>query len=313
MAIPPPFPRVRAVRHRRLGVALGSLLGAALALVATPAVVSAAPVLPPVPLGTAVEQRYEQPGPARVTARTITDPVSGGTFALYYPSDLAGTEHPVVTWGNGTGAGPQNYDTLLRHLASWGFVVIDSTNPQTEKGTDILAGVRYLVRRNGSRGDEFHGRIDTGHVAAAGHSQGAAGVLNATRLSDGLITTTVPIGLPTAASGAGLAPFPADVDGLSGPVFYIAGGLDLVICPPSGIVDAYRRTSAPAAVGTRQGAEHQLLPQDATGYLTAWLRYQLSGDHLAASAFTGSAPELDRNPLWTDQAEKDLLEPGAKG
>lgn len=135
----------------------------------------------------------------------VTDPASGGTFALYHPSDLGETTHPVVTWGNGTGADPRDYDSLLRHLASWGFVVIDSTNTQTGDGVDILAGATYVVRRNDARGDEFRGRIDTGRVAAVGHSQGATGVLNATRLGDGLITTTVPIGLPTQASGAGLA------------------------------------------------------------------------------------------------------------
>jgi hypothetical protein len=95
-------------------------------------------------------------------------------------------------------------------------------------------------------------------------------------------------------------------------VFYIAGGLDLLICPPPGILDAYRRTNASAAVATRRDAEHIHLPQDATGYLTAWLRYRLTGDHVAASAFTGPAPELNRNPEWTDQTEQDLQQPGAR-
>lgn len=291
-------------------VGLGVLLGAVLTLPATSAAASPAPS---VPLGMPVEQRYADAGPEQVSTRMVTDPVSGGTFALYHPSDLGDSTHPVVTWGNGTGAGPRNYDTLLRHLASWGFVVIDSTNTQTGDGVDILAGATYVVRRNDARGDELRGRIDTTRVAAVGHSQGATGVLNATRLGDGLITTVIPIGLPTKASGAGLAPFPADVDGLTGPVFYIAGGLDLIICPPSGIVDAYQRTATPAAVATRRGAEHILLPQAVTGYLTAWLRYQLADDQVAASAFTGPAPELNRNLLWTDQAEKDLAAPGATG
>lgn len=296
-------PRARTTRRRRLVVGLGFLIGAVLTLPATSAAASA---VPPVSLGMPVEQRYEHAGPNQVTTQMVTDPATAGTFALYYPVDLADRKHPVVTWGNGTGADPSNYDRLLRHLASWGFVVIDSTNTRTGDGIDILAGAQYVVRRNDVRGDEFHRRIDTTHIAAVGHSQGATGVLNATRLGDGLITTTVPVGLPTKASGAGLARFPADVSGLTGPVFYIAGGLDLVICPPSGIIDAYRRTSTPAAVATRRGAEHIFLPQAVTGYLTAWLRYQLTGDHAAASAFTGSAPELNRNPLWADQAEKDL-------
>jgi predicted dienelactone hydrolase len=163
-----------------------------------------------------IEQRYEHTGSHPVTTQIVTDPASGGTFALYYPSNLADTTHPIVTWGNGTGAHPQDYDTLLRHLASWGFVVIDSTNSQTGNGTDMLAGATYLLHRNATSGDQFHNRIDTAHIAAVGHSQGATGALNATRLSNGMITTTVPIGLPTKASIAGLAPLPADVHGLTG-------------------------------------------------------------------------------------------------
>lgn len=280
-----------------------------LVLLVAPGQAAAAPPVGKPLAGGEIEQRYTEPGPYRVTRHEVTDPASGGRFALFLP---VGADHryPIVTWGNGTGAQPDNYESVLRHLASWGFAAIDSYNSQTGSGTDILAGAKYLLRRNDDGDDPLHERLDRGRVAAVGHSQGATGVLNANRLGKGAITTTVPIGLPTAASGAGLVPLPANVKDLSGPTFFIAGGLDQVICPPSGIAAKYREVDGPAAVATRREAEHILLVQTTVGYITAWLRYQLSDDRDAARAFVGAQPEIEHNPLWSDEASKDLPPPG---
>lgn len=81
--------------------------------------------------------------------------------------------------GNGTGATPKNYDSLLTHLASWGFIVIDSYSTQTGSGKAILDAAKYMVTQNKTAGSKFYQKIDTAHIGAAGHSQGAAGVINA--------------------------------------------------------------------------------------------------------------------------------------
>jgi hypothetical protein len=104
----------------------------------------------------------------------------------------------------------------------------------------------------------------------AGHSPGAGGSISATNNSAGLIRTTVPINLPS----------------------------DLVVSP---------------------GHEYQRL--------TAWMMYQLQGDPLARlrrrcafaddapsptmrlrrrCAFADDAPEINTNPAWQNQAEKNL-------
>lgn len=42
-------------------------------------------------------------------------------------------------------------------------------------------------------------------------------------------------------------------------------------------------------------------PRDyAAGYTTAWLKFTLEGDTVAAGAFTGPAPEIANNPDWTN-------------
>jgi hypothetical protein len=63
-----------------------------------------------------VEARYQHAGRSQVHTDTLSD--GSGSYRLYYPADLGGGRHPIVTWGNGTGAVPEQYSGLLRHLAS---------------------------------------------------------------------------------------------------------------------------------------------------------------------------------------------------
>src|SRR5665811_331154 len=64
--------------------------------------------------------------PSGPTAGVGPDGGAPVAFTLFRPTDLAqgGLCHPVVTWGNGTGAMPSIYRSLLNQLASHGFVVI---------------------------------------------------------------------------------------------------------------------------------------------------------------------------------------------
>ena len=50
-------------------------------------------------------------------------------------------DHPIISWGNGTGVSPSGYAWLLGHLASWGFVVIASESRNTGSGEEMLEEV----------------------------------------------------------------------------------------------------------------------------------------------------------------------------
>jgi pimeloyl-ACP methyl ester carboxylesterase len=248
---------------KRLCIPIALLLTAT----ALPATATADPGVP--------SSHYETPGPHSVTV------VQGGPdHTLYYPSDLGagGQQHPVLIWGNGTGATPEPYDFALRHLASWGFVVAAANTTQSGSGAEMLAGARFLIAEDARPGSVFHNKIDEAKVGAAGHSQGGGGTIAAG--ADPLVDTTVP-----------LQPGPqGSVPNLKGPSLFVAGQLDYIV--PSFFVRA-RYSSAthiPAIFAELRGSDH-FFPGDTRtrllGVVTAWFRFWLTNDEQARSIFFG--------------------------
>jgi pimeloyl-ACP methyl ester carboxylesterase len=270
-----------------------------------------------------VETAYSTTGPYATTTGTATDG-AGNTFRLYRPSDYAalGFDSPIVTWGNGTDATPEMYSRLLTHLASYGFTVIASTLTNTGSGNQIAAGARYLVAQNGVAGSVFEGNLDVAHVAAVGHSQGAGGATRAATNNPGLITTLMTFSLPNRMWVGANPNCPTAADCmydpalLTQPTFLTAtnGLADALIASPATQKAFYNSIPGRAAVGIIQnsegrGADHSAIqdrenPGGLLGYATAWLRYQLRGDTVAAGAFTGTQPELPTNTNWPGSAVK---------
>ncbi|HMJ76448.1 MAG TPA: hypothetical protein VK507_10775 [Iamia sp.] len=258
---------------------------------------------------TVIEAAYAAPGSWAVTHETIAGPGGTTAYEVFRPTNLGagGVRHPIVTWGNGSNAVPAQYAGLLTHLASWGYVVIASTSTTTGTGTEILAGAQLLVTADTTPGSPYQGTLDTAHVAAVGHSQGAGGSVRATQHSGGLITTTVPINLPNR-----LWVSPGDEyepSQLTDPVLFLTGGLDLLIAGPLTMNGFYAEVPGAAAKGAVRFAGHNEVQGDGgrfRGYITAWLRYQLSGDATARAAFVGSPPEMNGNSGWAWPAQKNL-------
>jgi len=274
-----------------------------------------------------VDAAYSKPGPYAVTTGTVTAGPSDVIYRLYRPADYAalGFKSPIVTWGNGTNAAPATYSTLLGHLASYGLTVIASTLANTGSGKQIDAAARYLIAQDATPHSVFDGNLDTSHVAAAGHSQGAGGATRAATNDPALITTLMTFSLPNTEWVAPNPDCPTRQDcmfnpaQLTQPVFFISthGLEDLVIASPETETAFYNSTTVQAALGIIQNsggapADHDSIqnvadggnPQGELGYATAWLAYQLRGDSLASTAFTGPHPELTSNPNWPCSATK---------
>jgi hypothetical protein len=281
----------------------------------------------------AVEARFLAPGPWAVSAEQNFGccDSTGAAYDLWYPTDLGahGIRHPIVTWGDGTAAVPHRYDYLLRHLASWGFVVIATENRNTGSGVDIAGAARYLIEQAARPDSIFHGRLDIEKVGAIGHSQGATGALNAMITSGGLITTAVALELP--AQSFCSASSCTDTRRLnSGSVLFVNGGDDALISPaqqppwqPAGLQSNQAYYDAtPAAVtrawGTLIHANHNDVQgqpgcADASlpcttgvygylGYPTAWLMAQLGSCDYARRAFIpGTGEFYEPNPNWVNQ------------
>src|SRR2546423_3878098 len=153
---------------RWVGAALAAVI---LAVGAAPAGAATADGCP------SVNGNWASSGPFAVTTQQ-----SGAGHTIYRPSSLGTlgcTTHPVILWGNGTGATPSFYDALLRHWASHGFIVAAANTGMAYSGKEMVAGLDYLAAQNQKPGSVFLGRVDTAHVAAAGHSQGGGGAINA--------------------------------------------------------------------------------------------------------------------------------------
>ncbi|MER5941933.1 acetylxylan esterase [Streptomyces sp. NPDC001928] len=213
---------------------------------------------------------------------------------FYYPRNMgqSGERHPVIIWGNGTGAVPGIYSGLLRHLASHGFIVAAANTPTSNFAISMRAGIDVLERRNADSRSVFHQKVDLEHIGSAGHSQGGAAALNAA--IDPRVDTAVPI-----------QPGPlADADNMDEPVFYLAGEDDLIVWPI--LVKAFYNDSdhVPAVYGEVRGAGHLSSIADGGAFrapVTAWLRYWLMGDENARGLFFGPGCGYCVNSsLWSD-------------
>lgn len=257
-----------------------------------------------------IEAAYAAPGPYRVAQQTVRDAAGRPQYELYLPQPL-GAAHPAVTWGNGTGSLPRDYDALLEHLASWGFVTIDVYRRNVGSGAAILGAAQFLAAQSADPASPLFGRVDPGRIGAAGHSQGASGVINAaTRFAEGtLIRTVVPVALPFQTFTDPEDRY--DTRLLTVPMFLIGGTDDLLISPPSVNRSAYNRTddTLPAAMAMLRNAGHTEIMGNGggqRGYLTAWMRFQLAGDAAAAAAFGGAGAELLGNARWKSAQTQNL-------
>jgi hypothetical protein len=243
----------------------------------------------------------------------------GNQFDLYRPANLgmSGFKHTILTWGNGTNGKSSDVAYLLRHLASWGFVVIATEDKATGPGQTILDGAKFLIAANANNASPFFKKLDVTAVGAIGQSQGANGVLNALIESAGAIKTALAIELP---ARVWCTVNCADMALLTGSVFFVDADFD-PIAPPTqspqttglqsiaAYYAAVPNTVAKVA-GTLRGPTHNDVtgqPDCTTaqppclvgvfGYPTALLMYRLQGDNYAHGAFVSGTGEMFSQPI----------------
>lgn len=134
-----------------------------------------------------IEAMYQAAGPWRVTKITTSAACDrdGDRCDIYYPRPIGRYPHshriiraPIIAWANGSGQTAANYDYYLRHLASWGFVIVASRATGTGDGHDAVDSAVYLIRQAHTRGSRFFGKVATKRVGVAGHSQGGGSVVS---------------------------------------------------------------------------------------------------------------------------------------
>ncbi len=241
-------------------------------------------------------------GPYKTTTENDVGPEAGQAldgglpprFTMFRPQNLAEVDlcHPVITWGNGTGATPNMYGTLLRNFASHGFVVIASNNTNVARGTPapMIVGVTWVLEQNEDPSSVLYHRIDTTHIGATGHSQGAMATTQAS--GDSHITTSIPI------EGASVQ------RNLHGPAMFFCGGADTTVSCDGAKSALNAITTLPAMYAELIAADHgswmsrgSTLSVADTAF-TAWMRVHLMGDAELRPWFYGPECKLCTDSAW---------------
>jgi hypothetical protein len=244
---------------------------------------------------------FAAPGPFAVTQTS-----GGPSCTIHRPTDAAlggpskNLAHPVITWGNGTGATPSVYQGVLRHWATHGFIVTAANSTNTGDATEMIGCLEWILEQNTVSGP-YMGRVDTSKIGVSGHSQGGGGTLMTGR--DVRITATAPL-QPYIL--AGLGGFQSSsIAQQQGPMFLMSGSADTIATPSANQQPVFDDTNVPVFWGTLQGATHTGTAigniGDYRGPATAWFRLHLMGDESARSWFYGASCGLCSDPSWRVQ------------
>ena len=214
----------------------------------------------------------------------------GMAFTMFRPTSLE-RRHPVITWGNGTGAMPTSYRGLLTLYASHGFIVIASNSTNVAQGTPapMLQGVTWVLEQDMTEGSMLFGKVDRDHIGATGHSQGAFATTTAG--ADVNIKTIAPI---QALSGS---------RGLHGPVLALCGTMDTLVPCSRNLSSWSSLTGQPAMYAELKTADHTMWIRGGAMHpyfsaTTAWFRVHLMGDQALRPMFYGACSLCQDTANW---------------
>ncbi len=257
--------------------------------------------------GTELEKKYLAMGEMKPTIIKEKAEAPSEEFTICYPENIAeeSREYPVVMMLNGTGVLPEKYDTVFKHLASWGFVVIGDNNPSTGTGNSADLMFAELEKLSEDKDSPLYHKLNLNDIGLEGHSQGGAGVLTAAEYAEcrSHIKTVVALS-PTNVDFAHQLGWEYESQNIHIPVLMLAGTAGdfetKSVIPISTMEKMYQDLPGIKAMARRTGADHGMMLYSADGIATAWLLWQLQGNEEAGRMFTGSDPDLKNNSLYQD-------------
>ncbi len=259
----------------------------------------------------------------------IDDSLPG--HVIYRPADLSpfgGGKLPVVVWGNGACADDGTAHRFhLAEIASYGYLVVAAghwrSGPGATEGPfvqemptdgtlpppattveDVLEGLDWAIAQDADANSRFYGRVDTGHVAVAGHSCG--GLQAITVAADPRIDTVLihNSGVYNDENSPirGLRASKDMLRNYHQPVIYILGGpTDIAFA--NGSDDYARLAQVPAMLANLPVGHGGTFGEPMGGAVAHvavdWLEWQLRGDEVAARTFTGENCRLCTGTAWS--------------
>lgn len=274
--------------------------------------------------GGPVEAKYTPMGPLDVTHVSVSDGTDTfGEQQIWYPTELAESDktYPVVVIANGTGSIASTVEPVLKHLASWGFIVVGNDDENSRTGESSEASLDFILASNDDAESVFSGHVDVDNIGIAGHSQGGVGAINAaTQQPSAYRYSALFVASPTGeywGTNPDFGPeWSYDPAKLSIPTFALAGtgpfdagtAPDINAPEGQGIIPLWSLQNTFSAIpddvakiiARRTEADHGDTLTSGSGYMAAWFAYWLQGDQEAGTAFTGDRPEIADNPGWQD-------------
>lgn len=232
--------------------------------------------------GASAGDLFAQPGPFNVGARTINvtrDDASTFEMQLFYPADsngldvplAAGTESfPAISFGPGFLQPTIQYESTLRHLASWGYLTTSTESQlsfepnKPQYAQDLSDMLTQLEISNVDVGSDLYGRVAVDRFGVSGHSLGA-GVSILTAVADPRIKAVANL---AAASTNAPPPFPPGlpptddpsaidlISNLNVPVSLISGSVDAIVPPAENGQLMYNNAPAPKMLPSIIGGAH---------------------------------------------------------
>lgn len=245
-------------------------------------------------------QKYASIGSFSVEIIEIKNDVNENLYKIFLPKRMTSIS-PLIIWGNGSNAGPDKYDGIMKHLAQWGFVVVGTYSQDTGTGKEMNDALSYIVESQSDIDHILYKKIDLSSIATVGHSQGATGAINCqTNFSNSaMIKTVVAVALPALKWAKDEDKY--DTSKLSGSFLVLGGMKDQLISPTKSNMKAIDLTNdIPALCLLLKKVGHNEIQGDGgkyRGLLTAWLQYQLYKDDVARSVFHGRIAEINKTEI----------------
>lgn len=223
----------------------------------------------------------------------IRNTADNGGGVLCYPKRLSDTQkHGVILWGPGGGSNPNDYEGIIRRLASHGFVVVATS--ESPDGTNRgIPALNWLEKKNTTQGDPLYGKLDMTKVGASGHSMG--GLQSEKMLINDKRVITAVLNNSGAFNHAELANVP---QGKTAAIVYGEGGMERPNAEGDYNNNNVRIPACLLKMTGGQGNEcqngecgwgHGSGPWGGMAATVAWMRWHLGGEDWRKDDFVGTS------------------------
>lgn len=221
--------------------------------------------------------------------------------SVYYPENIQQLDKlPVINFVGGILSNPGEYESLVRQWASYGFVVVNSSDFINSTPTMHVLGVLEVSKLNKDPQSPLYGKVDLNKVVVAGHSAGAQATVQVSSLPQSLLSLIDPdlkqvASLPIEPGPLALGLF------VNVPTLLLTGAADAVVPALTWpLLQSGTLKNAPGWFATAHNATH-FSPvrvnkeNEFAGISTAWVLYTAKDDATAKQYFVGPDYRLSKD------------------